>query len=109
MQVKDRLACAWTYIQDSSISVLDFALTRDLRGGDMTAPYDFGIVSLGFLQSSEMTLWNDEDVRRRLRVDVVKREDMVIFVDFLGRNLAANDAAEKTVWIGHSSFTCSKR
>ena len=48
-----------------------------------------------------MTLRNDQDVRGCLRIDVLKGEYMVIFVDFLGRNLAAEDAAEKAIRISH--------
>jgi hypothetical protein len=37
---------------------------------------------------------------RRLGMDVFEREHIVVFKDFLRRNLAANDAAEKAVGSG---------
>ena len=41
--------------------------------------------------------WDDEDVRRRLRVDVAEGQAVVVFVDDLGRNLALDDFQEEVV------------
>jgi len=103
VKVEHRLACAWAYVQDRSVSVLDFALARDLSGGKMTASDDLSVGGLGLFQSGEMTLRNDQYVRRGLGTDVFEGEDVFIFVHFLRRNLTANDAAEEAVRIGHGS------
>src|SRR5262245_46596391 len=99
--MKDGLARARTYVQDGSISVLDFALARDLRGREVTASDDFRVGGGCFFQSRKMTLRNDQHVSRGLGADVFEGQDVVIFVDFFGRNLAADDAAEEAVRIGH--------
>jgi len=57
--VKYGLACAWAYVQDRSISVLNLALARDLSSGEVTAPDDFRVSGLGFFQSGEVTLRDD--------------------------------------------------
>jgi hypothetical protein len=66
----------------------------------MTSAYHFGVVSLRFLQSSDMFLWDDQHVRGSLRVDVFKGKHVLVFVDFLRRNLTAENAAEKTIAAG---------
>jgi len=40
-------------------------------------------------------------MRGRLRIDVFESKDMLIFISFPGRNLTANDAAEKAIRISH--------
>ena len=45
--MEHRLARAWAYVQDRSITVLDFALARYLRGSEVTASDNLGIGSLG--------------------------------------------------------------
>jgi len=109
MEVEDGLSGAGADVEDGAVSVLDLALAGDLRCGQMTAADDFGIGRLGFFQSRKMSLWNDENVGGCLRVDVFEGEDVVVFVNFLGRNFAADDAAEETVGIGHSRLTWRKR
>ena len=53
-----------------------------------------------------MFLGDDQHVCRRFRVDVFKGEDVGIFVDFLGRNLAAQNAAEEagSGGVGHGNL-----
>ena len=101
MEVEDRLSGAGANVEDGAVCLLDIALARNLRGGEVAAPDEFGVGGLGFLQSREMFLGNDEDVRRRPGADVFEGKDMVVFVNFLGGNLAADDAAEKAAGIGH--------
>ena len=95
--MKDRLSRAGADVEDRAVSLLDVALARDLRGGEMAAADDLGVRGLGFFQSRKMFLGNDEHVRGRLRTDVFEGEHMLVFVNFLRGNLAADDAAEKAV------------
>jgi len=84
-------------------------LPRDLGGGEMAPADDFGVFRIRFLQSGEMFFGNDENVCGRLRVDVFEGEDVVIFVNFLRRNFAADDAAEEAIRIAHGWLTWRKR
>lgn len=97
MEVENRLSSAGADIKNGAVSLLDVALTGDLGGGQMAAADEFGVGGLGLFQSRKMLLGNDENVRGRLRVDVFKGENVVVLVNFLGRNLAADDAAEEAI------------
>jgi hypothetical protein len=48
-----------------------------------------------------MPLGDYQDVRRRLGINVFKREDVLIFIHFFGWNFSADDAAKEAVWIRH--------
>src|SRR5580698_9244183 len=95
MQVEDRLPSAGPNVQNGTVSLLDIALARDLSGGQVAAPNDFGVAGLRFFQSCKMFFGDDEYMRGRLRTDVFKGEYGVIFVNFLRGNVAVDDSAEK--------------
>ena len=108
MEVEDGLSGAGSDVQDGAVSVLDIALAGDVGGGQMAAADDFSVRTFRFFQSGEMTFGDDEHMGRRLRINVFKGEDVFIFEDFLRRNLAANNAAEEAIGIGHSWVTCGE-
>ena len=97
MQVKDGLAGARSDVEHRPISILNAALTRNVRGCEMTAANGFRVFGLRFLQSANMLFWNDQHVGWRLRIDVLKRVGVVIFINLLRGNFAGNNAAEQTV------------
>jgi hypothetical protein len=105
VEVKYRLPGAGADIEHCAVSVLDIALARNLRSSEMTAAYHFGVGGLGFLQSGKVFLGNDEDVRGRFGIDVFKGKNMIVFQDLLCRKLAAEDAAEEAIGIGHRGLT----
>ena len=49
-------------------------------------------------RAANVFLGDHEHVRRRLRIDVLERKGVLVFVDFLGRNFTGNDAAEQAVF-----------
>jgi len=95
--VEDRLSGAGADIENRSVSLLDVALARNLRGGEVTAANDFRVGSFCLFQSRKMFLRNDEHVGRRLGIDVFEGEDVGVLVDFLGGDFSADDATEKAV------------
>jgi hypothetical protein len=97
VEVKDGLPGAGADVENSAISMLDIALASDLRRGQMASADNLGVGDFGFFQPGEMSLRNDESVCGRLRTDVLEGIDVLILVDFLGRNFARDDAAEKAV------------
>jgi hypothetical protein len=101
MEVEDGLSRAGADVEDSAVSVFDVALAGDLSGHKMAAPDNFRVARLSFFQSHNMFLGNDEHVRRRLRMDILERENVIVFINLLRWSLAANNAAEKAVGIGH--------
>ena len=51
--------------------------------------------------SVKCSLGHDQDVRRRLRVEILEGEGVLVLVDLGGRDLAGDDLAEEAVRIGH--------
>jgi hypothetical protein len=101
MQVEDGLSGARTNIQYRAIAVFDRTVARD-AGGRQVAEPDQGRVFRGrFFQSGNMSFRNHQDVSWTLWVDVFECENMIVFMHFSGRNLAANDPAKQT--ISHNS------
>jgi len=105
VEVEYGLASAGSNVEDGAVSLLDVALAGDVRGGEVATADEFGVGGCGFLQSVEMLFRDDEDVSRRLRADVFEGEDVVVFVDLLCGDLAADDAAEKARdgWVRHKN------
>jgi len=97
VQVEDGLPGAGADVEDGAVSLLDVALARYLGGGQVATADDLGVAGLSLFQSGKMLLGNNEHVRGRLGIDVFEGEHMVVFVHLLGGNLAAEDAAEKTI------------
>ena len=97
VQVKDRLAGARAHVEHGSIAILDAALPSDLRRRELTLPDQLSVFGHRFLQPVDMPLGHDQNMGWSLRVDIVEREGMFVFVDFFGRDFPANDAAKQTV------------
>ena len=100
MEMEDGLSGTGAYIDDGAVSVFNFALAGDLGCGEVAASDDFGVGCLRFFQSGKMPFRNDERVRGRLRIDVLEGKNVLVFVDLLGRNFSADDAAKETVGVG---------
>ena len=103
MQVEDGLSRAGADVEDGAVSVFDVALAGDLGCSEMATADDFRIDCLGFLQSREMFLRNDQHMRGSLRMYVFEGKDMLVFMNLLGRNFSTNDAAEEAAGgrVGH--------
>src|SRR5690349_16114317 len=97
MQMKDRLAGAGAIIQDRAIAREDLAFTRELRGHQLQLAEYGLILGRGFGQRYKMFAWTNQDVRRRLRADILKREKVGILIHDLRRNLFRGNLAEQTV------------
>ena len=57
MEVEDRLSGAGADVEDRAVSLLDVALARDLRGGEMTAADDFRVGSFALLSIPQNVSW----------------------------------------------------
>ncbi len=97
VEMKHRLPRARAHVQDGAVSVLDFALARNLGRSQVTAANHFGVFRLGLFQTRKMFSRDDQHMRGRFGTDVFKSEDVLVLIDFLRRNLAAQNAAENAV------------
>jgi hypothetical protein len=109
VEVEDGLSGTRTDVEDGTISLLDVALAGDLGGGEMAPADDLGVGRLGFFQSAKVSLGDDEDVCGCLGIDVFEGENMIVFVNFFGGDLAAKDTAEEATGITHRILTLGKR
>ena len=98
VQVEHRLAGLRADVQYRSVTIFDFPVAGYFRCGQMAASDDLGFVLLRFLQTTNVFLGHDKDVRRRLWVDVFEGKGVLVFVDFLRRDLAGDDLAKKTIF-----------
>jgi len=56
---------------------------------------DESIVALGeVIQCRDVTAWDEKDVHRCLWIDILERDEFLILVDELRRNLARDDPAK---------------
>ncbi len=82
-------------VEDDSVSLfIDPDVTGNLAGleQDMTQQVHFVIRKV--IERSEVLLGYDQNVDRRLRVDVMERNDPVVLKDQLGRDLFIYDLTE---------------
>jgi hypothetical protein len=103
VEMEHRLSRARTHVKHRAVSLLNVSLTRNLGRHQMTAAYYRGVLRLRFVQSGKMFSWDDQHMGGRLWIDVFKGKDMIVLIDFLRGNLAAENAAEKAVTanVGH--------
>lgn len=104
VQMKNGLSSARTNVEHGSVAILDAALACDAGGGKMATPDQIPVFGRSFFEPSDVLFRNHEYMSGSLRVDVFKRIDGFIRVDFLGRYFAADDAAEQTVVHDTSQF-----
>jgi hypothetical protein len=92
-------------VKHCPIAILNPALPRKLRGNYVAIAHIGGVVRTCFLQAANMSLRYDQNMGRRLRVNVLEGEGAVVLVNFLGRRLTFYDSAEKTarIVIGHET------
>ncbi len=102
VQVENRLSRIGTDVEHSAVSVFDATLARNLRGREMAAADQLGFFRGGFFQSANVFLGNHEHMRGPLRIDVLKSKGVIVFVNLLGGNLAAHDAAKQAVSHGEN-------
>lgn len=95
--MEHRLSRQWSHVEYRPVAFFDVPLTGDLRRYQVAMTDEFCIFRLRFLESHDVPSRNNQHVRRRLRMDILKRVHLRVFKDFLVRQFAAHNAAEKTV------------
>ena len=80
--------------EEESLAILNRALSCNVGRGEVAESNEFRVFCLGFLQAGNMFLGNDQHVGWTLRVDIFKGEGVHVFINFLGGDFAAKNAAE---------------
>ena len=98
VDMKHRLSGVALTVQDRAVPALGIAM---LFGQRCCAP-DHGpdevvVARSQVVQRRDVLPRNDEDMKRRLRTDVLERDQILILVDEVARDLASDDLAEQAV------------
>jgi len=81
MKMKDGLAGACAVVEDRAIAREKIAFAGELRGDKMQFADDGLILRRRVIERNEMFSRAEQDVRGRLRADVLESENFGIFVD----------------------------
>jgi hypothetical protein len=101
VQVKDRLSGPRANIEHRAVPLLNVSLSGNVRGRQVAPPDDFGVIGLGLFQSGKMFLRDNQNVRGRLRADVLKSENVFVFINLFRGNLALKNAAKQAISVAH--------
>ena len=85
MQVRHRLAAVLLAVEDQPIAVRQAQLVRQLGRDEMQMAEQFAVFRRNVRVGRDDLARDDEDVDRRLRIDVMEGEALVVFVDDAGR------------------------
>jgi hypothetical protein len=94
VQVENALARRRTVIDDKPERIVDAQIARYLPGNEHEMAQQGTIFGSRVRQSWNLFLGNEQYVRGRLRIDVVKGEAFLVFIYDLRRNFALDDFSE---------------
>jgi hypothetical protein len=98
MDVEDFLASVGPAVQDESVSSLVDLLFLGEPGGHPDHAAERRLIRLGHVgDSRNRFVGDDEDVGRRLGLDIPKRGHQLILIDELGGNFPSDDLREHRV------------
>src|SRR5713226_2263707 len=95
--MKNRLPRAAAVVDNRAITLQQIALARDLRCGELQLSQQALFLGGRIVQRRKVFLRANQDVRGRLRADVLKGENLVIFIGDLGKNLFPRNLAKQAV------------
>lgn len=81
-------------------TVVEMLQLRDLIGGKEEFAEQFGVGGRGVSQRVEVSLGDDQDMHRRLWIDVRERERMIVFKQTCDGDCARGDLAEEAIRSG---------
>lgn len=103
MQMVDRLPSRSPGIEHCPVPRLRHPLLPcDVRRQVEDCPKDPSIVSR--LEGGDVSLGDDQDMHRRLRIGIAEGERLVALRHFLGRDLASDDTAKDAIAHGHHGW-----
>ena len=94
MEMRHGFAAIRPVVDHQSVTALKIQLLRHRSRLEQEMTDQLMILGRGFAEAGDRLLRHDEDMRRRLGVDVAKGTDLVILKHDLGGNLAGDDLLE---------------
>ena len=96
MQVEDGLPTVFAVVHHEAVALLSKThVLGNLARGEHDLTEDRGVLVGGIPDTCKMHLWDDESVHRSDRMNVPKPDDVLVFEDDVGGNLAGDDFAEQ--------------
>lgn len=92
-----------TCVDDQAVAVVEVLRTGDVACFREQCAEETSVLGESMRVRADVAFRDDEDVDRRLRVDVGKSEDVVRFVETFRWNSARDDLAEEAIWGGRLS------
>ena len=90
MDVEDRLTRFAIGVEHRPVAAIGVAVFfGDLRGGAMHGPNEAVVARRQIVQRGDVPARDDQHMQRRLRVDVLDRDQLIVLMNELSRNLAA--------------------
>src|SRR5690606_13417943 len=106
MRVEDDLTALLVHVHRDAVAGQPVLRREALRGEQQRAG-EASVTGRKIVQRREMPLRYHERVKRRLRMNVLEREQRVVLVETLGGNLSRDDLAEKAVRLVHPRCSCA--
>src|SRR5690606_16720138 len=98
VDVEDRLPCVLTAVHYHPVAALGKAhFFRQLGGHPVQVAHQLAVVFCNVIDGCDGLLRDDQQVNRRLRVDVAERQAEIVFVDDVCRDLAVDDLGENSL------------
>ena len=97
-------------VKNSPVTALgDSPIGGDLLCREVHFSQNFPIIIRNIIGGGDMLSRNDQNVMRRLGIDVIESENRIIFVDDVTGNLTIRNLTEQTVIHVHCTFQPSAR
>lgn len=102
MQMIHRLPAVVAGVDDHAVALAEALVASDLRCSPEKVAEQGGVMCASFGEGDDVLARRDEDVHRRLRIDVGEGIALLVFIDRGGRNTSLDDFAEKATHDGTS-------
>src|SRR5215470_17580270 len=97
VQVEDGLASAAAGVDYRAVAALQFSFSRDLRGYHGHGSEHSFVFRARFCQRRKMLLGTNQNMRGRLRINVLEGKNVGVFIHHFGGNLFSCDFAEQAI------------
>jgi len=102
VQMVDGLAAVGAGVDDQPIAIAEILSSCDLAGGGNKLAEHGCVLRRGVIERGEMLFGDEQDVHRRLGVNVREGEDVVVLIEAFDGNGAGDDFAEQTIHAGEA-------
>lgn len=94
VDVEDGLLRAWAAIKNGAVVGVTQP-THDLAGDNKQAADQFLVGRFNIIEGGDYLLWDDQEMYRRLRADIVDCDKLIVLVGNFGGNLPGDNFFEE--------------